>query len=144
MAGDPFNLRRFVAAQESIYAEVIAELLAGAKTSHWMWFVFPQIRGLGHSPIAREFALAGRTEARAYFDHELLGPRLIECTKAVLQVSHRTLRDIFGTPDDLKFRSSMTLFARAASEQELFEQALRKYCGGEGDPRTLALLDIPP
>ena len=94
--------------------------------------------------MAREFALSGGAEARAYLEHPLLGPRLLECTKGVLAVADKSPRDIFGTPDDLKFRSSMTLFARVAPRQGLFEQALRKYCAGEPDPRTLALLDSPP
>ncbi len=137
-ADDRFNLERFVNAQDPVYTSVCAELRAGQKVGHWMWFVFPQLRGLGHSWMASRFGIASLEEARAYLQHPLLGPRLRECTRLVNQVENRTADDIFGYPDDLKFRSSMTLFARAAEEGGEFEAALAKYFGAEGDPLTLA------
>ena len=137
---DPHDLQRFVDAQQGVYPQALAELRAGAKTSHWMWFVFPQLRGLGHSTMAQHYGLAGLDEARAYRQHPLLGPRLAECTAALLAVQGRSARQILGTPDDLKFRSCMTLFARAAPEEPLFERALAKYFDAVPDPRTLELL----
>jgi len=134
-----FDLQRFVDAQAPVYAQVRAELAAGRKASHWMWFVFPQLKGLGRSAMAQHYGLASAAEARAYWAHPLLGPRLAECTELVLAVDGRSAHDIFGSPDDLKFRSCMTLFAQATGEP-LFERALRKYCGGEGDEATLRLL----
>jgi len=141
MAAESSPFDRFVVAQARCYADVTAELRAGEKTSHWMWFVFPQLRGLGRSPMAQQFAISSREEARAYLDHPLLGPRLVECTRLVMEVRNRSLHEIFGSPDDLKFRSSMTLFAQVAPEQNLFDEAIRKYCSGEMDRRTLELLD---
>ncbi len=135
---DPFELERFVEAQDRVYASVCAELRAGAKVGHWMWFVFPQLRGLGHSSMASRFGIASREEARAYLAHPVLGARLRECTRLVNRVEGRSVEEIFGYPDDLKFRSSMTLFARSAEEGEEFEAALAKYFGGEGDPLTLS------
>lgn len=134
------DLKRFVDAQERVYPEARAELATGRKRSHWMWFIFPQLRGLGHSPTSREFGIASLEEARAYLAHPLLGARLLECTQLVAAVEGRTAREIFGSPDDLKFRSCMTLFADASDHDEMFESALRKYYGGERDPRTLELL----
>jgi uncharacterized protein (DUF1810 family) len=134
------TLQRFAEAQDGIYAQVLAELKAGAKRSHWMWFVFPQIAGLGHSAMAQRYAIAGLGEAQAYLAHPLLGPRLKECTQAVLDVEDKTAHAIFGSPDDLKFRSCMTLFARAASDEPLFRTAIDKYFGGEEDPLTLEKL----
>jgi uncharacterized protein (DUF1810 family) len=136
------NLQRFIEAQAALYPQVLAELRAGRKTSHWMWFVFPQLQGLGVSPTARFYALGGLEEARGYLAHPLLGARLLECTHLVNAVSGRTLHEIFGTPDDLKFRSCMTLFAAASAQAEgqPFRQALAKYCAGVGDPRTHQLL----
>jgi len=137
------NLQRFLDAQQAIYAQVLGELRAGRKTSHWMWFIFPQLQGLGASPTARFYALSGLGEARAYLAHPLLGARLTECTQLVNAVPGRTLHEIFGTPDDLKFRSCMTLFAAAAGAQaasQPFRDALEKYCAGAADPRTLELL----
>src|SRR5262249_50247656 len=125
-------------AQERVYEQVCAELRRGRKTSHWMWFVFPQIQGLGHSPMARKFAIASLAEARAYLDHPVLGPRLRECTRLVVDVEGRTASEIFGYPDDIKFRSSMTLFALAAPEDELFKTALTKYFPAGPDPETVA------
>lgn len=138
---DPFRLERFVRAQEGVIEDAMRELLAGRKRSHWMWFVFPQVAGLGHSATAREYAISGLAEAQAYLAHPLLGPRLRECTRLVNAVQERTLDEIFGYPDDLKFRSSMTLFARAAAENEDFIEALRKYCRGEEDQGTVRLLE---
>jgi uncharacterized protein (DUF1810 family) len=138
---DPFNLQRFVEAQAPVYDCVLAELRRGEKTSHWMWFIFPQLRGLGHSAMARRYGIASKAEAEAYLRHPTLGARLVECTRLVNRVEGRSLHDIFDSPDDMKFRSSMTLFARAAPEERTFLAALDKYCGGEPDPRTLALLE---
>jgi len=134
---DPYNLQRFVEAQELIYARVLAELRAGNKRSHWMWFVFPQIAGLGHSETARRFAISSRAEAAAYLEHPILGSRLRECCRLATTVEGRSARQIFGSPDDLKFRSSLTLFAEAASDNAIFKTALQKYFGGEPDSLTL-------
>src|SRR3569833_2394010 len=124
---DPFDLQRFVEAQERIYEAALAELTAGAKRSHWMWFVFPQIAGLGSSPMAQRYALASLAEARDYLAHPVLGPRLRECTAAVMAVAERTAHQVFGSPDDLKFRSSMTLFTEAAPQEPLFRAALSRF-----------------
>lgn len=139
---NPFDLDRFITAQENVIADALAELQAGQKRSHWMWFVFPQLRGLGVSPTAQRFGIADLAEARAYLQHPLLGRRLIACTKTALAIEGRTLRQIFGSPDDMKFISSMTLFATASDETEsIFRVALDRYGGGALDPRTLALLE---
>jgi uncharacterized protein (DUF1810 family) len=130
------DMQRFVEAQARVIDRVRLELKAGAKKSHWMWFVFPQIAGLGRSETARFYALASLEEARSYALHPVLGARLRECTRAVLAVHGKTARDIFGPPDDLKFRSCMTLFAHATSDP-LFRQALERYFGGEEDKATL-------
>ncbi len=135
--GDPFDLQRFVAAQDPVIDRAMAELRAGRKTSHWMWFVFPQLAGLGHSDMARRFAISGREEADAYLRHSVLGPRLRACTKLVNDVAGRTAHEIFGSPDDLKFHSSMTLFAAVAPDELEFAEALRKYFNGAPDPATL-------
>ena len=137
---DPFDLQRFVDAQFGVYDDACDELRAGRKASHWMWFVFPQLRGLGHSAMAQRYGIASLDEARAYLAHPVLGPRLRECTRLVLQVKGRTIHEIFGSPDDFKFRSCMTLFGFAAPDEDGFARALDKYFGGEPDPRTLALL----
>jgi uncharacterized protein (DUF1810 family) len=137
---DPHNLQRFVEAQEPVYERVRAELRNGRKESHWMWFIFPQIDGLGSSPMARKFAIASRAEAQAYLDHPLLGPRLRECTRLVIGVPDGTIGDILGYPDDIKFRSSMTLFAKVAADPEDFIAALDKFYGGGFDPATIARL----
>jgi uncharacterized protein (DUF1810 family) len=137
MNPDPFDLRRFISAQDPVMQDVLAELRAGRKASHWMWFVFPQIQGLGSSSMARHYALASRQEARAYHEHPLLGARLRECTRLVLQVQERPVEQIFGYPDDLKFHSCMTLFAQVAPEEALYLAALQKYFAGEPDARTL-------
>lgn len=131
------SLERFVQAQEPVIERVLAELRAGRKTSHWMWFVFPQIRGLGHSPMAQHFAIASRAEAEAYLSDPILGPRLRECTRLVNEIEGRDIEEIFGYPDHLKFRSSMTLFAHVTTDNKVFVDALSKYFGGEGDPLTL-------
>jgi uncharacterized protein (DUF1810 family) len=141
MDSDPYNLRRFVVAQEPLFAQVCAELAAGHKQSHWMWFVFPQLRGLGGSSMAERYAIASLAEARAYLAHLLLGERLRSCTQLVNRVEGRTAQAIFGYPDYLKFRSSMTLFALAAEDgSEPFSETLAKYFAGAGDPRTHELL----
>jgi len=137
---DRYKLERFVDAQRSVFGQVERELRAGRKVSHWMWFIFPQISGLGRSEMARQFAISSLEEARAYLAHPLLGPRLRECTRLVNALEGCSVEAIFGYPDDLKFRSSMTLFAEAAVENEVFAQALEKYFDGEPDPATLELL----
>jgi len=137
--GDPFDLQRFIDAQEPVYRQACAELAAGRKTSHWMWFVFPQLKGLGRSATAQHYGIGSAAEAQAYLAHPLLGPRLAQCTGLVLAVEGRSAHEIFGTPDDLKFRSCMTLFARATGEA-LFTRALDRYFGGRPDPATLELL----
>ncbi len=135
--GDRFRLERFVQAQMRIYKQVLVELHAGEKMSHWMWFIFPQIRGLGYSAMSIEFAISGRDEALAYLQHPVLGQRLKECTNLVLQVEGRSALYIFGEPDDMKFRSSMTLFAQVSSDDDIFDRALQKYFQGEPDQLTL-------
>ncbi len=137
---DPFNLQRFVDAQDKVIGDVRAELRAGRKTSHWIWFVFPQIEGLGGSPTSAFYAIASLAEAEAFLAHPVLGPRLRECAGLVNAVEGRTLKEIFGETDALKFRSSMTLFDLVATEDAVFGQALKKYCGGKGDPVTLTRL----
>ena len=137
---DPYDLQRFVDAQNPVYDTVCSELRDGRKKSHWMWFIFPQIEGLGSSPLARKFAISSLAEAAAYVAHPILGPRLRECTRLVNLVEGRPIEQIFGYPDDLKFRSSMTLFAHATPENGVFIDTLQKYFGGEFDPATLAQL----
>jgi uncharacterized protein (DUF1810 family) len=139
---DPFNLRRFVEAQDLVYRSVIGELRAGVKQSHWMWFVFPQVAGLGRSATAEMYAIGSLDEAKAYLAHPLLGGRLRECTQLMLDVTGKSARQILGSPDDLKFRSSMTLFAHAATDETLFRDALAKYFDKEEDPQTLRMLSI--
>jgi uncharacterized protein (DUF1810 family) len=134
---DRFNLKRFVEAQDPVYERVCAELRGGRKTSHWMWFVFPQIAGLGVSEMARRFSISSLNEARAYLGDPVLGPRLAECTRLVCAIQGKTIHEILGSPDDLKFRSCMTLFSRAASDPQLFEEALNRYFSGEPDALTL-------
>lgn len=136
---DAFDLQRFVDAQAPVYQRVLAELRQGRKQSHWMWFIFPQLAGLGHSPMARRFALASREEAAAYLDHGVLGPRLRECTALVNAVEGKAIRDILGSPDDLKFCSSMTLFGAVSPDPE-FAAAVAKFYGGRPDQKTLQLL----
>lgn len=137
---DLYNLQRFVDAQAPVFEQVCKELRAGQKRSHWMWFVFPQLKGLGHSSMARHFGIDSRDEALAYLQHPLLGPRLRDCTQLVLLIDNQTINDIFGYPDDLKFHSSMTLFAAVAANEQVFANALNKYFAGQPDSATLALL----
>ena len=133
---DPFDLERFLEAQ-SVFEDVRAELRRGAKVGHWMWFVFPQIRGLGHSGMARRFAISSRAEAEAYLAHPILGSRLKECARLVNLAKGRSIEEIFGVIDSLKFRSSMTLFAQVAGDNTVFTAALDKYFGGQPDKLTL-------
>ena len=137
---DPFDLERFVSAQADAYPQVLAELRAGSKRSHWIWFIFPQMKGLGHSSQSEYYGIGSIEEAAAYVRHPQLGPRLVQCTELVNLVEGRTIRQILGPPDDLKFRSSMTLFVRAVPEIAVFAEALKKYFDGEPDPLTLELL----
>ena len=136
---DPFDLQRFLDAQAPVYTRVVAELRHGQKQSHWMWYIFPQLAGLGHSAMARRFAIASREEAVAYLGHAILGSRLKECTALVTAVDGRTVLEILGSPDDLKFQSSMTLFSAVSSDPE-FSAAIAKFYGGKPDQRTLDLL----
>jgi uncharacterized protein (DUF1810 family) len=137
---DPHNLQRFVDAQDPVYAEVLEELASGRKRTHWMWFVFPQIQGLGSSAMAKRYAISALPEAEAYLRHPVLGPRLREATALINHVAGHPIEDILGYPDDMKFRSSMSLFARATSDNEVFLEALRKYFNGAFDPDTVRLL----
>jgi uncharacterized protein (DUF1810 family) len=138
----PYDLQRFLDAQDPVYDRVCCELRDSRKKSHWMWFVFPQIEGLGSSQMARKFAISSLAEAAAYVAHPTLGPRLTECTRLVNQVEGRPIEQIFGYPDDLKFRSSMTLFAHATPDNQVFLEALQVYFNGQFDPATLARLQI--
>ncbi len=140
---DPFNLQRFVDAQRGEIDDVRAELTRGRKDSHWMWFVFPQVRGLGQSWMANHYGISGRAEAEAYLDHLTLGPRLIECTELVNRIEGKTVEEIFGEIDSMKFRSSMTLFSLIAADTNTFGDALQKYFRGHPDPRTIELLGKP-
>ncbi|MDH1269563.1 DUF1810 domain-containing protein [Rhizobium pusense] len=135
-----FNLERFVTAQQNIYEVALSELQAGLKRSHWMWFIFPQLRGLGRSETARFYAISGRAEAEAYLTHPVLGPRLVECTTAMLWHTDLSAHDILGSPDDLKFRSSMTLFGAVAGRDLSFQAALDRFYAGVRDESTLRLL----
>jgi uncharacterized protein (DUF1810 family) len=139
---NPFDLERFVTAQAPVFSAVVGELKAGRKRSHWMWFIFPQLRGLGHSATADFYGIGSLDEARAYLAHPILGPRLALCARLVLAVDNSSLHQIFGSPDDMKFCSSMTLFALAAGDEGgPFRQALDRWCGGRMDEKTRALLD---
>lgn len=124
---DAFDLQRFVTAQDPVLEQVRVELRAGRKRTHWMWFVFPQLQGLGQSPMARKYAISSRAEAGAYLEHPILGPRLRECTELVNRIEGRSIEQVFGYPDDLKFRSCMTLFAEASPDSQVFKDALKKY-----------------
>ena len=137
---DQFDLQRFVDAQAAIYPQALAEIRAGRKQSHWMWFIFPQIDGLGTSPTARRYAIKSKAEAAAYLAHPLLGARIVECAEAALAVDGRSATEIFGVPDDMKLRSSATLFAAAAAPGSVFQRVVDKYFAGEWDQRTLQLL----
>jgi uncharacterized protein (DUF1810 family) len=136
---DPFDLQRFVKAQQSVYPAALAELRAGSKRTHWIWFIFPQVIGLGHSAMAQRYAIKSRDEAMAYLDHPLLGPRLLECTAAVLAVPQKSAHEIFGSPDDMKFRSSMTLF-EAVGGDHVFGDAIDRFYQGKRDQATLDIL----
>ena len=139
MMDDPHGLERFVAAQAPVIEAVRDELRAGRKRSHWMWFVFPQLKGLGASSMAQHYGIASLEEARAYLAHPVLGPRLRECCALMLAVPAKGAHEILGSPDDLKFRSCLTLFSLAAPEEAVFRQALQRFYEGEPDPRTVAL-----
>ena len=134
---DSYDLERFVAAQAPVYRQVLGELRTGRKRSHWMWFVFPQIAGLGHSATAQHYAISSRAEATAYLGHPLLHTRLRECTGLVVAIAGRTVGEIFGSPDDLKFHSSMTLFGSVATDREIFMTAIEKYFDGVPDRQTI-------
>jgi uncharacterized protein (DUF1810 family) len=140
MTLDPHNLQRFIDAQHPIYGQVRDELQGGQKETHWMWFIFPQFKGLGTSPTSQKYAISGIAEAKAYLDHPLLGFRLRECTQLVNAINGRSIEDIFGYPDHLKFHSSMTLFARISADDKMFTAALAKYFHGEPDFKTLEQL----
>ncbi len=137
---DPFELQRFVEAQRGTYAQALSELRQGAKQSHWMWFIFPQLRGLGQSAMSQRFGIASGDEARAYLAHPILGPRLIECTQLALNANAASAGEIFPFPDNVKFRSSMTLFAQVAQVPDAFSAALHKFYAGVPDGETLRLL----
>jgi uncharacterized protein (DUF1810 family) len=138
---DPFDLSRFTSAQERVYKTVLAELKDGSKQTHWMWFIFPQIDGLGYSSISKLYAIKSLEEAGQYLKHPVLGARLVECSTTVLAVKGRTVSEIFGYPDDLKLKSSMTLFAAVAGQQAVFARVLDKYFHGEQDGKTLEILE---
>lgn len=138
---DPFNLSRFVEAQEGVYSDVLDELRRGNKIGHWIWFIFPQIRGLGHSYLSRRYSISSSDEARAYAEHSILGPRLIECIELVMGVEGKSADQILGHIDALKVRSSLTLFAIAHKDNEIYQRALVKYFDGVPDPLTVQALD---
>lgn len=135
------HLERFVEAQTLVYPRAVAELRAGRKRSHWMWFIFPQFEGLGHSEMSKKYAITSRAEAALYLDHDILGPRLRECTKLVNAIDGKSVSEIFDSPDDLKFCSSMTLFAHATCKGEVFTAAIEKYFGGRFDEETMARIE---
>ena len=138
------HLERFIEAQQTVYDQALAEIRSGLKQTHWMWFVFPQFDGLGLSAMSRRYAVKSLDEARAYLSHPLLGPRLLECAEAVLGVESRSAEDIFGSPDDMKLRSSATLFAQVSANGSVFHRILDKYFHGRHDQRTIALTTTPP
>jgi uncharacterized protein (DUF1810 family) len=137
---DPFNLRRFVSAQEMIYTDVLAELQSGRKRTHWMWFIFPQFDGLGYSATSKHYAIKSKDEARSYLSHPVLGKRLTECAETILALQGRSASEIFGSPDDMKLKSSMTLFAAVTPPGSVFARILDMYFHGQQDSRTLDLL----
>jgi uncharacterized protein (DUF1810 family) len=137
---ESYNLERFVEVQDPVFERVCAELRVGRKRSHWMWFIFPQLAGLGHSEMAMRFAISARREAEAYLAHHILGPRLRQCTQLVNDVKGRSVNEIFGYPDDLKFHSCMTLFVSVTVENQVFSDALQKYFSGEFDRQTIQRL----
>jgi uncharacterized protein (DUF1810 family) len=138
--GDRYKLKRFTDAQSGVYDQALDELRSGRKCSHWIWFIFPQLEGHGRSETAQKYSIASRLEAQAYLQHPLLGPRLRECTRAVCELEGRSAHEIFGSPDDLKFRSSMTLFAAVGGDNVIFDKALRIYFSGQPDDWTLKAL----
>lgn len=140
-SSDPFDLERFVEAQRGVYEHALAEIEDGQKSSHWMWFIFPQIDGLGFSSTARRYAIKSVDEAKAYLQHSSLGPRLLQCAEAALRQQGLSAAEIFGSPDDMKLRSSATLFAQVSPPGSVFEKLLAKYFGGHADEKTLQLLD---
>lgn len=140
MGTDEYNLSRFISAQEEIFEDVLTELESGQKRTHWMWFIFPQFDGLGHSATAKHYAIKSEEEARHYLRHPVLGKRLLKCTKILLSIEGKSASEIFGSPDDLKFKSSMTLFACVAGDDSVFVHALEKFFNGKRDTATLQLL----
>ena len=134
------DLNRFIIAQDPVFDDAISELKAGQKRSHWMWFIFPQIHGLGHSETAKRYAIKSTDEARAYLNHPILGTRLLECAEAVKAIQNRSASQIFGCPDDMKFRSSLTLFASVSEEKSIFHELIAKYYAGKPDERTIEIL----
>ena len=140
MTHDPYRLDRFIEAQEGDYENALAEIRAGRKRSHWMWYVFPQFIGLGNSPTSVHYAIKSRAEAEAYLAHPILGPRLLECAEAVVQVQNRSAHEIFGSPDDLKLRSSATLFASVSPDASVFHRIIGTYFDGKPDVRTTELM----
>lgn len=138
--GDPYDLNRFVEAQRDSHEQALAEVRSGRKRTHWMWYVFPQLAGLGSSSMARRYAISGLPEARAYLGHPVLGPRLQACTEAALGVAERSAHEIFGSPDDLKLRSCATLFGQVSPPGSVFHRLLERFFGGAPDPETLRLL----
>jgi uncharacterized protein (DUF1810 family) len=142
--GDPYNLNRFVEAQQDDYTRALAEIRSGRKRSHWMWYVFPQLEGLGQSSMSRRYSIKSVPEADAYLRHPMLGPRLLECCQAALDVDGRSALEIFGSPDDMKLRSCATLFACVSPAGSVFHRLLDKYFGGEPDDNTIRLMGHPP
>lgn len=142
MTTDPYDLMRFVQAQAGDYEDAFAEIQAGRKQSHWMWYVFPQFLGLGSSPTSMQYAIRSREEAAAYLAHPILGPRLVQCAEAVLQIEGRSALEVFGSPDDMKLRSSATLFASVSSEGSVFHRIIDKYFAGKQDGRTIELIQL--
>jgi uncharacterized protein (DUF1810 family) len=142
MGDDPYNLKRFVEAQRGTFEQACAELRRGRKTGHWIWFIFPQIAGLGFSEMSQRYAIGSLAEARAYLEHPVLGPRLREICRIVNGIEGKTAYEVFGSPDDMKLRSSMTLFAKATEENAVFVEVIRKYFGGEWDERTVKLAGL--
>lgn len=138
--GDRFHLQRFVDAQEGVFEQALAEIRRGRKSSHWMWFIFPQLAGLGFSAMSQQYAISGLPEAEAYLAHPVLGPRLKKCAEAAIQVPAKTAQEIFGSPDHVKLRSSATLFSRVSTADSVFQRLLDRFFGGEPDHKTLNLL----
>lgn len=141
---DPYNLQRFLAAQAAAYENALRELERGQKESHWIWYIFPQVAGLGHSPTAQKYAIQSKSEAVAYLNHPVLGPRLQRCSEALLKLEGRSVEDIMGFPDDLKLRSSMTLFAMISKPDSVFHKVLDAFYSAQMDERTIAFLEARP